>query len=222
MPVLEINISKGVSPIMISKLGAPNGSGTTNGASLNLPDSNSLTLTLDHPTEEERVRLWTRNSIMWKGALSQEAYLRREKHLSSQEFTKDGGITWWVLVDTAAEKRIVLSACESFRKKALVFRDGKTEEVITHGIGSVFCPPECRKRGYAQRMMKLLGNKLKTWQTSSEQKCVFSILYSDIGKVVSPSLSNLKLMLTISSNSMLLMAGNLSTQLISRSLRRRA
>jgi len=168
---------------MISKSGAPNGSGTTNDISLNFPDSNSPTLILDHPTEEERLGLWKRNSIMWKGALSQEAYLRREKHLSSQEFTKNGGITWWVLVDTAAVERVILSACESFRKKALVFRNGKTEEVITHGIGSVFCPPECRKRGYAQRMMKLLGEKLKTWQTSGEQKCLFSILYSDIGKV---------------------------------------
>ena len=173
---------------MITNSEAPNRSCNSNGTSLNLPDSKSPSLALDHPTEEEKLALWTKNSIMWKGALSQEAYLRREYYLSRQEFTKDGGITWWVLVDTSAEKRVILSACESFRKKALVFRDGKTEEIITHGIGSVFCPPECRKRGYAQRMMRELGDKLKTWQTSDGQKCEFSILYSDIGKVYSPAL----------------------------------
>lgn len=172
---------------MITKSGQtiPNGlATTTNGNPLNLPDSTSPSIFLDHPTEEERIGLWTKNGHMWKGALSLEAYIHREKHLSGQEFTKDGGISWWVLVDTKAKERVILSACESFRKRALIFQDGKTEEVITHGIGSVFCPPECRKRGYAQRMMRMLGEKLKTWQTSSEQRCVFTILYSDIGKVV--------------------------------------
>ncbi|TID21282.1 hypothetical protein E6O75_ATG04677 [Venturia nashicola] len=155
---------------------------TTNRNPLNLPDSNSPDLFLDHPTEEERTGLWTKNGSMWKGALSLEAYIHREKHLSDQEFTKDGGITWWILVDTRAKGRVILSACESFRKKAFVFQNGKTEDVITHGIGSVFCAPECRRRGYAQRMITLLGDKLRTWQISSEQRCVFSVLYSDIGK----------------------------------------
>ncbi|QDS74177.1 hypothetical protein FKW77_001902 [Venturia effusa] len=155
---------------------------TTNGNPLNLPDSASPSIFLDHPTEEERIGLWIKNGAMWKGALSLEAYIHREKHLSDQEFTKDGGITWWILVDKEGSGRVILSACETFRKKALVFQNGKAEEVITHGIGSVFCPPECRKRGYAQRMMKLLGEKLRTWQTSSDQRCAFSILYSDIGK----------------------------------------
>jgi hypothetical protein len=185
--LFSLSIPNTIALIMISKSGAPNGSGVTDVTPMNLPDSKSPTLTLDHPSTEERHAIWKKNSIMWKGALSEEAYLRREYYLSDQEFTKDGGITWWVLIDTATEQRVVLSACETYQKKALIFRGGKAEERITHGIGSVFCPPECRRRGYAQRMMKLLGEKLKTWQTSSGQECLFSILYSDIGKVYIPT-----------------------------------
>lgn len=153
---------------MISKLGEPNPNGfvtTTNGKYLKLPDGSSPNLFLAHPTEEERIGLWTRNGSMWKGALSLEAYIHREKHLSDQEFTKDGGITYWILVDTEAKGRVILSACESFRKKALVFQDGKTEEVITHGIGSVFCPPECRKRGYG--LLPKTFRLILTWNQST-------------------------------------------------------
>jgi hypothetical protein len=52
---------------------------------------------------------------------------------------------------------------------------------VVHGIGSVFCPVEFRGRGYAGRMMELLGEKLRYWQ--SNNGCPFSILFSDIGKV---------------------------------------
>jgi hypothetical protein len=40
---------------------------------------------------------------------------------------------------------------------------------------------EFRGRGYAGRMMELVGEKLRYWQ--SKNGCAFSILYSDIGKV---------------------------------------
>ena len=55
-------------------------------------------------------------------------------------------------------------------------------EVVTHGIGSVFCSPEYRGKGYASRMMRELGPILNTWQTDEKKSCAFSILYSDIGK----------------------------------------
>jgi len=159
------------------------GSNGANGTTMDLPDRNSPTLALLHPTEEEKLAIWKKNGIQWRGALSMEAYLRREAYLASQEFTKNGGITYWILVDTATKDRVILSACESIRKRALVARNGKNEEAVTHGIGSVFCPPECRRRGYAGMMMKMLGEELKTWQATSEEGCAFSILYSDIGKV---------------------------------------
>ncbi|EOD51350.1 putative gnat family acetyltransferase protein [Neofusicoccum parvum UCRNP2] len=153
-----------------------------NGHAYDLPAGDCPTLALVEPTEEEKVLQWTKNAPAWRGALSVDAYIRREYFLSSQDLTKDGAQTWWVLVDTAAKKRVPLAGCESFRKKAIVARDGQIKDVITHGIGSVFSPPEHRGKGYAGRMMQEIGKRLRTWQTSEKTDCLFSILYSDIGK----------------------------------------
>ena len=57
------------------------------------------------------------------------------------------------------------------------------ENSVSHGIGSVFCNPEYRGRGYAQRMMAELGKKLDTWNQGQGTKTYFTVLYSDIGKV---------------------------------------
>ncbi|KAF2142237.1 uncharacterized protein K452DRAFT_227682 [Aplosporella prunicola CBS 121167] len=148
---------------------------------VNLPTSDSPTLAVVQPTDEEKLLQWTKNGASWKGALSLEAYLRREEHLARQDFTKEGGLTYWVLVDTAPKDRVVLAGCETFRKRAVVAQGGKTRDVITHGVGSVFSPPEYRGRGYAARMMQELGNKLRTWQPEHGE-CQFSVLWSDIGK----------------------------------------
>lgn len=158
---------------------------------VNLPKGDSPTLALVHPTEEEQLIQSKLNGAEWRGALSSDAYLRREITLSKQALTKDGGITYWILIDTALENnplepdsgtRLPLASCETYRKRALVWRDGKVQEVISHGIGSVFCGNHLRRRGYAQRMMMELGKTLRTHQTE-EKECLFSILYSDIGKV---------------------------------------
>ncbi|CBX92749.1 hypothetical protein IAQ61_005886 [Plenodomus lingam] len=157
----------------------------------NLKKGDSPTLALVHPTEEEKLYQFKLNSAEWRGALSPEAYLRREEVLSHQALTKDGGISYWILVDTSLPNnplepdsgmRLPLASCESFRKKALVWQNGELQEVITHCIGSVFCAHHLRKRGYAQRMMQEMGEILKTYQTTQENDCLFSILFSDIGK----------------------------------------
>jgi hypothetical protein len=155
-----------------------------------LPSSTSPTLALVHPTEEEKLIQFKLNGAEWRGALSLESYLRREAVLSSQALTRDGGISYWILTDTAnhnaldpnSKTRLPLASCETYRKKALVWRDGKVQETIAHGIGSVFCAPQLRKRGYAARMMRELGKALQTYQTGPENECLFSVLFSDIGK----------------------------------------
>ncbi|KAF3032895.1 hypothetical protein E8E11_003544 [Didymella keratinophila] len=157
---------------------------------MGLPNGDSPTLALVHPTEEEQLIQSKLNGAEWRGALSPSAYLRREITLSQQALTKEGGITYWILVDTAPQNnplgpqsgtRLPLASCETYRKKALVWRDGKLQEVVSHGVGSVFCGQHLRGRGYAQRMMKELGKTLQTHQTDGKE-CLFTILYSDIGK----------------------------------------
>ncbi|KAF2018742.1 hypothetical protein BU24DRAFT_104107 [Aaosphaeria arxii CBS 175.79] len=161
------------------------------GSVVDPPHGTSPTLALVHPTEEEKLIQLNLNGSEWKGALSLPVYLRREEVLSSQALTRDGGITYWILVDQDAKSnpldptssaRLPLASCETLRKKALVWQDGKTQETITHGIGSVFCAPHLRGRKYAQRMMQELGKVLQTHQTSEKHECLFSILFSDIGK----------------------------------------
>ena len=152
-----------------------------------LPPKDSPTIALVHPTPEEKIRTWELNGSSWRGQLSLEAYLRREEHLASQPFCRDEGMSFWILVDTASSSssRAILASCESFRKRALIERPGKdVQEVVSHGIGSVFCNPEYRGKGYARRMMNELARQLDSWQQKSGEKAYFTVLYSDIGKVL--------------------------------------
>ena len=151
-----------------------------------LPSSDSPSLALVHPTQQEKVATWKLNGASWGGRLSLEAYIRREECLENQPLTRDGGITFWILVDSnqTSTPRTILASCESLRKRALVRReDGKVEDTIAHGIASVFCNPDFRGHGYAGRMIKELGKALDTWQQQVETIVDFTVLFSDIGKV---------------------------------------
>lgn len=150
-----------------------------------LPKSDSPDIHLVVATPEENLAQTNANSEEWRGALSLEAYLRREEYLLGQDLTRNGGLTAWMLVYQPADgsKRHVLCGCETIRKKALVSKEGNVEDVVAHGVCSVFCPPKHRGRGYAGRMMTEVGKRLKKWQAAEGQdSTAFSVLYSDIGK----------------------------------------
>lgn len=150
-----------------------------------LPDASSPALQLAHPTSLQKYQQTLRNSAVWRGVLSKEAYLRREEYLANQTLTINSGITHWVLVDIVepVESRRVLCSCESICKRALVAQDGVVRDAISHCVSNVFSPPEDRGRGYAARMMKELGNVLKTYQTGRDTlENRFSTLWFDIGK----------------------------------------
>lgn len=119
------------------------------------------------------------NGSEWRGALSQEAYERREKFLMTQGIAANNGLQQWALVDAQKPDALhIFAGCESLRKKALVSRNGKVEEVPAYGICSVFTPVKQRGKKYASEMIRMLGEKLP----QVEQGCLFSVLYSDIGK----------------------------------------
>jgi hypothetical protein len=162
------------------------------GSFADLPRGDSPTLRLVHPTDEEKLMQFNLNGAEWRGALSLPAYLRREETLSQQALTRDGGISYWILIDTALQgnpldpssgTRLPLASCETYRKKTLIWQNDELHESICHGIGSVFCASHLRKRGYAQRMMTELSQALRTYQMEEGKECMFSILFSDIGKV---------------------------------------
>ncbi|KAK5165470.1 uncharacterized protein LTR77_008999 [Saxophila tyrrhenica] len=161
----------------MGSIGEPNGH-------VELPDKESSAIQLVIATPDEYRTQQEANSTEWRGALSLEAYLRREVHLANTSLTEDGGLTCWALVyqPSADRKRQVLCGCETIRKKALVSQNGKVEETTAHGVGSVFCPPAHRGKGYAGRMMADLGKRLQSWQAEESRRVLFSVLYSDIGK----------------------------------------
>ncbi|KAF2216826.1 hypothetical protein CERZMDRAFT_108746 [Cercospora zeae-maydis SCOH1-5] len=152
--------------------------------SIGLPPKDSSDIYLTTATPAECEELSRGNSTEWKAALELDTYLLREKHLANQDLTRDGGLTTWVLVwqPGSAADRHVLTGCETIKKRALVSRDGKVEDTVCHGVGSVFCPPEYRGRGYGGRMISELGDKLRTWQMDQGNKNLLSALWSDIGK----------------------------------------
>jgi hypothetical protein len=156
---------------------------------MQLPDASSPTLHLSHPTSSEKTATWTLNFKNWGAALTLPDYLDRESYMATvPTLSRDGGITYWILVDqnSTPDSRPILGSLETIRKRALIARNGQVKETITHGIGSVFCNPEYRSKGYAGQMLREVGPALNNWQTDKKvegrEECTFSILYSDIGK----------------------------------------
>ncbi|KAL8705052.1 MAG: hypothetical protein Q9201_001822 [Fulgogasparrea decipioides] len=68
---------------------------------VDLPKSSSATLRLVQASEAEMIESSTMGATSWRGPLNVGSYLRREAHLRNQVLTRNGGITYWVLVDTA-------------------------------------------------------------------------------------------------------------------------
>ncbi|KAM5476950.1 hypothetical protein MauCBS54593_000221 [Microsporum audouinii] len=149
-----------------------------------LLNADSPDIALVVATPAERIESIRANGLSWKGPLTMDEYIAREDFLIQQDMVKDGWMTCWVLVDRTLppDERPILSSCESIAKRAFLAYNGNIETVITHGIGSVYCRPEYRGRGYAKRMIIELSKILDTWQQEKGQPCLFSVLYSDIGK----------------------------------------
>ncbi|KKZ62799.1 hypothetical protein EMCG_02842 [[Emmonsia] crescens] len=150
-----------------------------------LPDALSPSLHLDHPTNAENNVIWMLTSSEWKDALPADIFLEESQYLMTVPLAKDGVMTQWVLVDKnlPLEQRPLLASCETFRKRSWISdKHGNVTEFITHGVASVYVDPQYRSRGYASRLMKELAEVLPKWQTTRTEKCIASILFSDIGK----------------------------------------
>ncbi|PKS09261.1 hypothetical protein jhhlp_003875 [Lomentospora prolificans] len=177
---------------------------------IDLPSSSSPSLILAHPTPAERERTWTLTQRAWGKVLSAEDYLHREEYLLTVPVAKGGGVTQWILTikSLPPDQRPILSSCDTIRKTAFVSSSTGTgvEEVVAHGIGAVFTDPVYRGRGYASKMMAMIGEALKRHQGTPMKDAIgnaksdmltsmhtpppptglppvaFSVLFSDIGK----------------------------------------
>ncbi|KAM7214207.1 hypothetical protein V8F06_010396 [Rhypophila decipiens] len=161
-----------------------------------LPDASSSSLIVTQPTNKERLHVWTMTHPKWGAALTLDNYLGREAYLQTVPLAKEGGLTQWILTDGSMrpDERPILSSCESLKKGAIAALSSSSssepKEVvvvdgIAHGIASVFTEPQFRGKGYASRMMREVGKALERWQAETslpDQRALFSVLYSDIGK----------------------------------------
>ncbi|RMZ76355.1 hypothetical protein DV738_g5028, partial [Chaetothyriales sp. CBS 135597] len=152
-----------------------------------LPRSDSEGLTLEPATPAEWQQSGRLHAEEWKGPLSINEYLAREKHIFSQALTKDGKSACWILTSTNLPPnpdgtRLILASCETISAKATIARDGVLHKTTCAAIGSVFTRKQHRGKGYAGRMMVELGKRVETWQQPNGDRSQFSVLYSDIGK----------------------------------------
>ena len=156
-----------------------------------LPASDSPDLELVPATPSERIETLKLNISAFGGRLDIQSYIERENHLHQQQLNRNGLITWILVNRNEAENdRTILSSCETYPKRALVAHDGRVETAQAQAVGSVFCPLMFRRKGYAGRMIAELSGKVETWQTQQavsnynvgRSHCLFSVLYSDIGK----------------------------------------
>lgn len=153
-----------------------------------LPPKGDPAITLEPGNLAEYEQTWRLNATEWKGFLSEESYFDRELYLGDAELTRDGRATPWILTSSNLSvnsdgSRAILASSETILKHAYIAKNGKVENIISHGIGSVHCRPEYRGRGYAGKMISELGKRLDTWQQLKDHKGRFSVLYSDIGPV---------------------------------------
>lgn len=149
-----------------------------------LPSASSASLILTHPRPDEQKVTWSYSHPEWGHGLTQQGYLDREVYLLTIPLARDGGMTQWILTDSAVPEaeRPVLASCETLKKRALVRgKDGIVRDVWAHGVASVFTYKGFRGKGYAGRMMAMLGEHLAAVQSETGE-AVFSILFSDIGK----------------------------------------
>ncbi|KAI0460125.1 hypothetical protein F5B21DRAFT_498730 [Xylaria acuta] len=146
------------------------------------PDASDKSLVLTHPTTAEKEQTWRLNHREWGGALDSPAYLDRERFLASTPLAADGGMMHWILTTEEASppitgqdgpKRSVLASCETIRKRVLYApragEDG-VKEGLCYGIGSVYTYPEFRGKKYAARMLRELGEALKTWPAEEQRR----------------------------------------------------
>ncbi|OAA42469.1 hypothetical protein BBO_05132 [Beauveria brongniartii RCEF 3172] len=149
-----------------------------------LPSTASPSVVLAVASPSEQRHAWRATHPSWGRGLTLAQYFAREEYLLTTALARDGGLTPWILTTTTTDSpRPVLSSCETLKKRAIVASpDGSSvTDVVAHGVASVFTEQGYRSRGYAGRMMALLGAELARREEASPGAARFSVLFSDIG-----------------------------------------
>ncbi|KAI5290820.1 hypothetical protein KEM52_000338 [Ascosphaera acerosa] len=162
-----------------------------------LPDADSPAVVLVHPTEHEKQAYRRLTAPEWAGRLSVEEYFERERRVEQRPHGR-GALVGWILTHAGLppDRRPIYATCETFALPAWVAENGAVRAAQAYGIGSVYCPKQFRGKRYATRMITELGRVLAkererekrqqfnetTTAAGVDHPCIFSILWSDIGK----------------------------------------
>lgn len=125
------------------------------------------------------------NSKIWRGPLTTEQYLEREKVLYSTEMCNASrnpsiteGVCYWIVRD---ESNQVLGSCETVTRKCMVirFENDKlhSDLILSPALGSVFTFPNHRGKGVAHFIMEELHRQLLEKLGNGS----FITLYSEVG-----------------------------------------
>lgn len=152
---------------------------------MSLPDVSSPSVVLLQANPQQQQSSWRANQTTWAPSLTLQQHIERETYFLDAPLNRNGGLTPWILSDTslAEEDRPLLSSLETIRKPAIYRdpKDGLVKDVTSYGVASVFTLKEYRGRGYASKLVELMGSELASRQAASPGAAQFSFLYSDIG-----------------------------------------
>ncbi|KAJ1300090.1 hypothetical protein OPQ81_002572 [Rhizoctonia solani] len=115
----------------------------------------------------------------------------------TKDYTKDGRLTYWVLVPEHDKRTLdILSCCRTYRRDASILHANSDTPAQGFGyaIGTVVTPKKHRRQGYANQMLTLLGRGHHALAPNvypdpgviidippSVYPGAFSVLYSDVG-----------------------------------------
>ncbi|KAI0944814.1 hypothetical protein AcW1_001660 [Taiwanofungus camphoratus] len=163
-------------------------------------------LSLYLATAEQGLESRQRTAAVWGKNLNADQYVYRDAVMDAQEHAADGKLITWVLAPRNDPKTLdFMCSCETFRRTGVIkirsqnMQAPKLIEATSYGIASVYTPPQKRRKGYAQHMMRLLHWVLaprsalpakfpSAWgspplirglRVSNAQ---WSVLYSDVGE----------------------------------------
>lgn len=172
------------------------------------------TLVLERTEDPELIRFThERNSAKWKGKLSVDEYVERERLLGQENVCKYGGntslvqrfpasdgwlgIKYFVLRDTALPNESkfsqIVSSCETLNRPGFCYgASGTIEDMLVICIGGVFTPEQYRGRRYASTMIHKLNefyDRVREKYAAANSKFWINsvtTLYSEVGTYYEP------------------------------------
>jgi len=127
-------------------------------------------------SQAQQTLAWELNGVSWAAPMPIADYVQRERHLSQQALSQEGGTRYWVL-HPKGKPEVFIAGCECTRKTIFVRHPGDLVQTTTgYAVAGVFTNPAYRKQGMASHMLRCLQDEM-------DKDSEASVLYSDIGRI---------------------------------------